>query len=84
MTKIVANIIRYAVEGKASDIHIEHMDNSVRVRFRVDGTLHTNLVLPPKIHSAVVARIKVLSSMRLDEKENRKTDVFPRILMIAI
>jgi type IV pilus assembly protein PilB len=68
VTKIVANIIRYAVEGNASDIHIEHMDKSVRVRFRVDGMLHTNLVLPPKIHSAVVARIKVLSSMKLDEK----------------
>lgn len=66
--KIVANIIRYAVEGKASDIHIEHMDKSVRVRFRIDGTLHTNLVLPSKIHSAIVARIKVLSFMKLDEK----------------
>jgi type IV pilus assembly protein PilB len=68
VTKIVANIIRYAVEGKASDIHIERMDSSVRVRFRVDGALHTNLVLPSKIHNAVVARIKVLSSMKLDEK----------------
>ncbi len=68
VTKIVANIIRYAVEGKASDVHIEHMEDSVRVRFRVDGILRTNLVLPPKIHDAVVARIKVLSSMKLDEK----------------
>ena len=68
VTKIVANIIRYAVEGNASDIHIEHMDKTVRVRFRVDGALHTNLVLPPNIHNAVVARVKVLSSMKLDEK----------------
>jgi type IV pilus assembly protein PilB len=68
VTRIVANVIRYAVEGNASDIHIEHMGESVRVRFRVDGALQTNLILPVKIHQSVVARIKVLSSMKLDEK----------------
>ena len=68
VTKIVANIIHYAVEERASDIHIEHMSNSIRVRFRVDGTLSTSLMLPLKTHQAVVARLKVLSSMKLDEK----------------
>lgn len=68
VTRIVANIVRYAVEGNASDIHIEHMGEVVRVRFRVDGALQTNLMLPAKIHQSVVARIKVLSSMKLDEK----------------
>lgn len=68
VVKIVATIVRYAVEGEASDVHIEHMRDKVRVRFRVDGTLNTSLVLPPQVHSAVVARIKVLSNMRLDEK----------------
>jgi type IV pilus assembly protein PilB len=66
--KIVATIVRYAVEGDASDVHIEHMRDKVRVRFRVDGVLNTSLVLPPQVHSAVVARIKVLSNMRLDER----------------
>ena len=66
--KIVATIVRYAVEGNASDVHIEHMREMVRVRYRVDGILNTSLVLPPQVHSAVVARIKVLSNMRLDEK----------------
>lgn len=66
--KIVATIVRYAVEGNASDVHIEHMRERIRVRFRVDGVLNTSLVLPPSVHSAVVARIKVLSNMRLDEK----------------
>jgi type IV pilus assembly protein PilB len=66
--KIVATIVRYAVEGEASDVHIEHMREKVRVRFRVDGILNTSLVLPSQVHSAVVARIKVLSNMRLDEK----------------
>jgi len=68
IVKIVATIVRYAVEGNASDVHIEHMRDKVRVRFRVDGILTTSLVLPSQVHSAVVARIKVLSNMRLDEK----------------
>jgi type IV pilus assembly protein PilB len=68
VTKIVATILRYAVEGSGSDIHIERMVDKVRVRFRVDGDLHTSLVLPMKVHEAVVARIKILCNMKLDEK----------------
>ena len=68
VTKIVATILHYASEGSASDIHIEHTGEKIRVRFRVDGVLHTSLILPVKVHSAVVARIKILSNMRLDEK----------------
>jgi type IV pilus assembly protein PilB len=68
VVKIVATIVRYAVEGEASDVHIEHMRDKIRVRFRVDGVLNTSLILPSQVHSAVVARIKVLSNMRLDEK----------------
>ena len=68
VTRIVATILRYAVDGKASDIHIEPTQDKVRIRFRVDGVLIKSLELPMKIHSAVVARIKILSSIRLDEK----------------
>lgn len=68
VTKIVATVLRYAVDGNASDIHVEPTEDRVRVRFRVDGILSTNLELPKKVHLAVVARIKILSSMRLDEK----------------
>ncbi len=68
VTKIVATILRYAIEGMASDIHIEPMVGFSRVRFRVDGSLTTSLTLPAKVHQSVVARIKVLSNMRLDEK----------------
>src|SRR3989339_2043593 len=68
VTKIVATILNYASEGRASDIHIEPTHENVRVRFRVDGVLNTSLILPLKVHSAVVARIKILSNMRLDEK----------------
>ncbi len=68
ITKIVATIVRYAVDGMASDVHVEHVGTEVRVRYRVDGDLHTSLVVPANVHSALVARIKILSNMRLDEK----------------
>jgi len=68
VVKIVATIVRYATEGNASDVHIEHLHDKVRVRFRVDGVLNTSLILPAQVHSAVVARIKILSNMKLDEK----------------
>lgn len=68
VTKIVATVLRHAAEQRASDIHIEPMVEQSRVRFRIDGVLITNITLPTKVHSSVVARIKVLSNMRLDEK----------------
>ena len=68
VTKIVATILHYATEGQASDIHIEHMGDKIRVRFRVDGVLNTSLLLPVKVYAAVIARIKVLANLRLDEK----------------
>lgn len=68
VTKIVATILRYAVDGSASDIHIEPRDKKTIIRFRVDGVLVHSLELPEKVHQAVVARIKILASLRLDEK----------------
>jgi type IV pilus assembly protein PilB len=68
VTKIVAVIIRHATEGNASDIHIENIGDKVKVRFRVDGVLHTSLFLPIAVYSAVVARIKILANLKLDEK----------------
>lgn len=66
--KIVSTILRYAIDGKASDIHIEPTTAGVRVRYRVDGELHTSVVLPLETHRAIIARVKVLSSIRLDER----------------
>ena len=68
VTKIVSTILRYAIEGRSSDVHIEPSATKTRVRFRMDGTLHTSLQLPGKVHAAVVARIKILAKLRLDEK----------------
>ncbi len=66
--KIVAVILRNATEGNASDIHIENSGDKVKVRFRVDGILHTSLVLPISVYAGVVARIKILAKLHLDEK----------------
>lgn len=67
VTKIVAVMLRHAVEGRASDIHIEPLRDHLRIRFRVDGVLHTTLTLPGETHLAIVSRIKVMSNMKLDE-----------------
>lgn len=68
VTKVVAVMLRHAVESHASDIHIEPQRNQLRIRFRIDGVLHTSLVLPLKVHEAVASRIKILTNMQLDEK----------------
>jgi len=67
VAKIVSVIIRHAVEGGASDIHIEPLYKESRVRYRIDGVLHTSLILPKNIHPSIIARIKVLASLKLDE-----------------
>ncbi len=67
VTKMVSVILRHAVEGRASDIHIEPMRDQLRVRFRVDGELHTNLSMPIGIHAAIVTRIKVMTNLKIDE-----------------
>lgn len=68
VAKITAVILRHATEGGASDVHIEHTGENVRVRFRVDGELFTSLVLPSNVHSSLVARIKILANLKIDEK----------------
>ncbi|MDD5750152.1 MAG: GspE/PulE family protein [Candidatus Pacebacteria bacterium] len=65
--KIVSVILRQAVEGKASDIHIEPARDSLRVRYRLDGVLYPSLILPLQVHPAVVGRIKILSRLKIDE-----------------
>jgi len=65
--KMVAVILRHAVEGGASDIHIEPTKDKSRVRFRVDGILYSSIFLPLSVHSAIVARIKILANLKIDE-----------------
>lgn len=67
ISKVVAVILKHAVEGGASDVHIEPTEDQLRVRFRTNGILHSSIFLPMRIHSAVVARIKILAKLKLDE-----------------
>ena len=67
ITKMVAVILQHAVEGRASDIHIEPGESKLRVRFRVDGALYTSLLLPPDVASAILSRIKIMSNLKIDE-----------------
>ncbi|MCH8987033.1 signal recognition particle-docking protein FtsY [Patescibacteria group bacterium] len=68
VTKMVAVILRNAVEGKASDIHIEPTKDKLRVRFRMLGDLYSSLFLPKRVHQAIVSRIKILSNLKIDEQ----------------
>ncbi len=76
VVKIVAVILRNALEGNASDIHIEFTGDKVKVRFRVDGALHTSIILPPNIFSEIIARVKILAKLRLDEKRKPQDGSF--------
>jgi type IV pilus assembly protein PilB len=60
--------VQHALEGRASDIHIEPIDANYRVRFRIDGVLRAQLVFPLEVGRAVISRIKILANLKIDEK----------------
>jgi len=68
IAKIVSTLLEFAMRSRASDVHIEPQEGKTRVRYRIDGILHEKLVLPRKVHDALVSRIKILSGMKIDEK----------------
>ncbi len=68
IVKIVDTLISHAILQEASDIHIEPLEESLVVRYRIDGILRDAMVLPKDSASGIVARIKVLSNLKLDEK----------------
>ena len=81
VTKMVAAIIRHAVQEGASDIHIEHTGEIVRIRFRIDGVLSTYLEVPKNVHSAMIARVKIMTkTMKLDERRKPQDGRFPAII----
>lgn len=67
IVKMVLVILRHAIENKASDIHIEPGRDKLNIRFRQDGILYSSLFLPLSIHAAVVARIKIVAGLKIDE-----------------
>ncbi len=68
IVKIVDTLISHAILQDASDVHIEPGEESLVVRYRIDGILHDAMTLPRDTASGIVARIKVLASLKLDEK----------------
>ncbi len=68
IVRIVDTLLRHAIVQGASDIHIEPMEHEVLVRYRIDGILHDAMTLPASAAAGIVARIKVLSNLKLDEK----------------
>lgn len=68
IAKIVNTILDYAVRSRASDVHIEPLEENVRVRYRIDGILQEKYILPRNVLEAVVSRIKILANLKIDEK----------------
>lgn len=67
VVRIVDTLLEYAILEKASDIHVEPADQELNVRYRVDGILKKVMTLPKSAHAGIMARIKILSNLKLDE-----------------
>lgn len=67
ISKALTSILDYAVKSKASDVHIEPLENSLVIRCRIDGVLRRVMELPKAIEPALVSRIKILSNLKIDE-----------------
>ena len=82
IVQLVRSMIEQAVRQRASDIHIEPMENQVRVRYRIDGALYEKITYSPKILPAITARIKIIGGMDISEKrkpqDGRITQVVDR------
>jgi len=72
----VERLLDDAVRDEASDIHIEPLDSDLLVRVRIDGVLHDHLTLPKSMHATVVARVKILSDLKLDEQRHPQDGQF--------
>ncbi len=64
---IIDNLLSYAISLRASDIHIEILENTILIRYRIDGILHEIIRVPKEVHPAIVARIKLLGGLKIDE-----------------
>lgn len=68
IAKIVSTILEYAVNSRASDVHIEPQEDRVRVRYRIDGILYDKLSLPRNVVEQLISRIKILAELKIDER----------------
>ncbi len=67
VVRIVDTLLEYSVLEGASDIHIEPEEKKVTVRYRIDGILHNVMVLPKSVQTGIIARIKILANLKVDE-----------------
>lgn len=83
IVKLVRQMIEQAVHKRASDIHIEPMENKLRIRFRVDGVLQEEMLHDVALHAAMIARIKIISGLDISEKrkpqDGRATAIVDRL-----
>jgi len=77
VARIVNSMLQYAATSKSSDIHIEPMENRVRVRFRIHGVMTERLTLPKNLAPAIVSRIKILANLKIDERRLPQDGRFP-------
>lgn len=77
VARIVNSVLQYAVSSKSSDVHIETMEDRVRVRFRINGVMTERLSLPKSLSAAVISRIKIMSNLKIDEKRIPQDGRFP-------
>ncbi len=86
---LVNNTLSYAASLNASDIHMEMLDEGLLIRFRVDGILHEILRIPKEVHPAIIARIKLLAALKVDEHQKPQDGRFrfqagPTVLDIRV
>ena len=68
VSNIINQLLEYALKTRASDIHIEPQEDRTRVRYRIDGILQEKILLPKGVHDALISRVKILSTLKIDEK----------------
>ena len=67
IAKIVSTILEYAVNSRSSDVHVEPLEDKVRVRYRIDGILYDKLSLPKNVQNSLISRIKIIAELKIDE-----------------
>ncbi len=67
ISQALSKILEYAIKSRASDIHVEPLENALKIRCRIDGVLREIMQLPKSIEPALVSRVKILSELKIDE-----------------
>ncbi|OGE37509.1 hypothetical protein A3B45_01850 [Candidatus Daviesbacteria bacterium RIFCSPLOWO2_01_FULL_39_12] len=68
VSNIINQLLEFAIKTRASDIHIEPEEEKTRVRYRIDGVLQEKIILPKGVHDALISRVKILATLKIDEK----------------